>query len=204
MTHLITTTFKAALFTTCALALTACGDDPQPGTLSVSVWGEGFIEEGIPADELVDGWAIDFDAFVVSIGNTVGRAGEDGTDVGDPTFRLVDLAQPTAGAGHALVELADAPPGYYDHFGYELRAAPNPIAVNVDATTAAAMTAGGYSVWVRGQATKGSETRTFDWGFTTKLTFLHCDLGGDDRRRHPGGAGHDPRRSPVLRRRGVR
>jgi hypothetical protein len=40
------------------------------------------------------------------------------------------------------------------------------------------MTAGGYSVWVRGQATKGSETRTFDWGFTTKLTFLHCDLGG--------------------------
>jgi hypothetical protein len=179
MTHVITTTFKTALFTTCALALTACGDDPQPGTLAVSVWGEGFIEEGIPADELIDGWAIGFDAFVVSIGNTVGRAGEDGTDVGDPTFRLVDLAQPTAGAGHALVELADAPPGYYDHFGYELRAAPNPIAVNVDATTAAAMTAGGYSVWVRGQATKGAETRTFDWGFTTKLTFLHCDLGGD-------------------------
>jgi hypothetical protein len=110
MTHLINYHVQDCALHHLCLALTACGDDPQPGTLSVSVWGEGFIEEGIPADELVDGWAIDFDAFVVSIGNTVGRAGEDGTDVGDPTFRLVDLAQPTAGAGHALVELADARP----------------------------------------------------------------------------------------------
>lgn len=169
----------ATLASTVALTLPACASDPSPGTLAVSVWGEGFIEDGIPADELIDGWAIGFDAFVVSIGNTVGRAGEDGTDVGDPAFRLVDLAQPTGGAGHPLVQLTDAPGGTYDHFGYELRAEPTATALNVDAATAAAMAAGGYSLWVRGAATKGAESRTFDWGFTTKLTFLHCDLGGE-------------------------
>ena len=75
------------------IVLAACGEDA--GTLVSTVYGETFIEEGIPADAFADGWAVSFDRFLVSIGNVAGKAGEGGAEVGDPTFHIVDLAQAT-------------------------------------------------------------------------------------------------------------
>jgi hypothetical protein len=154
--------------------LAACGGDAD-GTITATVYGEEFIEEGIPADELVDGWAVSFDAFLVSIGNVAGKAGEGAEEVGDPAFRIVDLAQSSGGDGFELATF-DAPGGHYDHYGYQLRADANATSVNVDTADITAMKAGGYSVWVKGSATKGGVTKTFDWGFTLKLTYAHCDL----------------------------
>src|SRR5690606_24621185 len=45
-----------------AAALAACA--PGEGTLEVSVYGEEFIEETIPADAFVDGWTVTFDKFL--------------------------------------------------------------------------------------------------------------------------------------------
>ena len=33
-----------------ALAFTACGGEQEPGVLEVAIYGEEYIEEGIPAD----------------------------------------------------------------------------------------------------------------------------------------------------------
>lgn len=159
------------------LLAAACGDDPASGTITATVYGEEFIEEGIPADEFSDGWAITFDTFLVSIGNVAGKAGEGGKEVGDTRFYVVDLAQASGGNGFELSTF-EAPGGYYDHYGYQLRAEPTAIAVNADPGAAAAMQAMGYSLWVRGSATNGTVTKTFDWPFTLKLTYAHCDLGG--------------------------
>lgn len=141
------------------LVLTACGVDS--GTLVATVYGEEFIEEGIPASEFSDGWSVSFDTFVVSIGNVAGKAGERGEEVGDPAFHLVDLALPSGGEGVELAAFA-APAGYYDHFGYQLR--PDPATAD-------------YAMWITGSATSGAETKTFDWRFTATYTFAHCDLG---------------------------
>lgn len=155
--------------------LGACGSDPADGTITATVYGEELIEEGIPADELVDGWAISFDKFLVSIGNVAGKAGEGADEVGDSAFRIVDLAQASGGEGFELATF-DAPGGHYDHYGYQLRADANATALNADAGDVTTMKSSGYSVWVRGSATKGAVTKSIDWGFTLKLTYAHCDL----------------------------
>ena len=141
------------------LALSACGVDS--GTLTATVYGEDFIEEGIPSDVFTDGWSVSFDTFLVSIGNVAGKAGERGDEVGDPSFHLIDLAQASNGEGFELTSFA-APGGHYDHFGYQLR--PNPSTAD-------------YAMWVKGSASNGVETKAFDWRFTATYTFAHCDLG---------------------------
>ena len=90
--------------------LAACGDDPADGRITATVYGEEFIEEGIPADVFSDGWAVSFDTFLVSVGNVAGKAGEDAAEVGDPAFHIVDLAQASGGDGVEHAALA-APGG---------------------------------------------------------------------------------------------
>lgn len=158
--------------------LAACGDDQAAdGTITATVYGEAFIEEGIPADVFVDGWAVSFDTFLVSIGNVAAQAGEGAPEVGSGAFYLIDLAQPSAGAGYRLTTLI-APPGRYDHYGYQILPAPNALPLNLQPPDILAMTAAGYSIWIRGSATKDAETKTFDWGFPLELTYAHCDLQG--------------------------
>lgn len=158
---------------TLPLALLACGDDA--GTITSTVYGEEFIEEGIPASELVDGWAVAFDKFLVSIGDTKAKAGEGGVEVGLDGFFLVDLAAASGGAGHELASFA-APGGTYDHYAYRLAPAADAAAVNVSTADADAMRAAGYSIRVVGSATKAGVTKTFDWGFTLKVTHAHCEV----------------------------
>ena len=156
--------------------LAACSGS-ESGTITASVYGEAFIEDGIPADEFSDGWAVSFDTFLVSIGDLAAKAGEGSAEVTAPAYHIVDLAQSSGGEGYELATL-DVPAGRYEHYGYQLRADAAALAYNVDDATAAAMKAGGYAMWVRGSATKAGVTKTFDWGFTMKLAYAHCDLGG--------------------------
>jgi hypothetical protein len=158
-----------------ALLVAACGEDYATGTLEVTVYGEDYIEDTIPSDELVDGWTITFDSFVVSIGGPAAQAGHDAAEVSDPAFALVDLAQPSGGEGYSLATIADAPGGIYDHFGYVIRAEPTAIALNVDAAVATAMTTTGTSIWMTGTATDGTTTKTFDWSFDHHLVASHCE-----------------------------
>ena len=157
-----------------SVLLTACGDDPA-GTITATTYGEAFIEDGIPADAVEDGWAVRFDSFLVSIGNPKAKAGEGGPEVRDDQLYVVELARPSSGAGYALASFA-APAGTYDHYGYQLRPAADAVAVNATAAEVTAMKAAGASIWVRGTATKGADTRTFDWAFPFTLTYAHCEM----------------------------
>jgi hypothetical protein len=156
--------------------LVACGgSDPADGMISATVYGEEFIEEGIPASVFNDGWSMSFDKFVVSIGNVAGQAGHGNMEVGDPSFHVVDLAKSSGGEGFELAKFA-APGGDYDHYGYQLKSDANATVLNADAADATMMKAMAYGMWIKGSATKGAVTKTFEWGFTTKLTYSHCDL----------------------------
>jgi hypothetical protein len=159
--------------TTLSLLAAACSE--SPGTITATVYGEDFIEEGIPAAAFSDGWSVAFDRFLISIGSIAAKAGEGAREVGVPGFFLVDLAQASGGEGYELATF-DAPGGTYDHYGY--RIAPDQAAtpVNVQAADATAMKAAGYSIRVVGSATKPGATKSFDWGFTLKLTHAHCEV----------------------------
>lgn len=156
-----------------SLLAAACGTDPLgEGSITSSVYGEAFIEDGIPADAFSDGWSVKFDHFLISIGKPV-TTGE--REVGDDELYLVDLARPSGGEGYQLATY-EAPGGFYDHHGYQV--APGAaIVLEVDETDARAMQAGGYSMWVRGSATNGAQTKTFDWPLSLSLAYAGCEMG---------------------------
>lgn len=128
-----------------ALFLTiACAEDGE-GTVVVTAYGESFIEDGIPADEVGDGWAIAFDRFVVNIEDV--RVAGSSIDVKNK----IDLSKSSSGDGHELGSALVAE-GSYTHGAYTLT-----------------------KVEVEGSATKGDETKTFSWVFDDATRYDECE-----------------------------
>jgi hypothetical protein len=163
----------------CALGLAAgaCGDNiggSLPGTLDIQIYGEAFIEEGIPADVFADGWSLRFDSFLVSVGEvSATAAGADTPALEDDTYRIFDLAQSSGGEGF-LVLSGRVPGGAYDDIAYRIAGSSEAVAGNAAAADVALMNERGYAIYIEGQATRGDESRTFAWGFTTATTYRHC------------------------------
>lgn len=133
-----------------ALLLVAfgCGsaeDDPGVGTVVVTAYGESFIEEGIPASEVADGWAIEFSRFVVGVRDV--RVA--GTMV--PVEPSVDLAEPSQGGGHELGS-AVVPSG--EHTGSSF---------TID------------RVEVEGSAQNGAEVKHFSWKLNLPIHYDACE-----------------------------
>lgn len=130
------------LASSCGLLACAGGGE---GEIEVRAWGEGFIEEGIPAAELVDGWAISFTRFEVEL-RDVSVAG---VEVGDT--QTLDLTQASEGRGQ-LVGRATAPTGEYEDGRY---------------TIAQAI--------VEGEASQGESTKSFSWTFSEAVAYADCE-----------------------------
>jgi hypothetical protein len=109
----------------------------------------------MPASLFNDGWSVTYTKFAVSLGKFRAQAGHDNEEVGTETFKVYDLSLPSGGEGYEIATF-DAPGGVYDHFGY---------AISADS---------GPSIAIAGTATKGGVTKMFDWSFTMKLGYAHC------------------------------
>lgn len=132
-----------------ALVLLSACDSASDGesTLRFAAWGEDFIEQGIPADEFVDGWELTFDSFVVSIEGIEA----DGESL--PGSFDVELVEPTDGAGHELGTMV-LPSGGVPMVSWQIT-----------------------SVSARGAATRDDVTKTFDWVFDVSPRYVECDTG---------------------------
>jgi hypothetical protein len=153
-----------------------CGDNlrDDSGTLDIQIYGEAFIEDGIPADVFTDGWSLSFDSFLVSVGDiTAGSAGDDSPALADPTYRIFDLSQSSGGDGFVVVSEI-VPGGVYDDVSYRIGGTSSAVAGNAGAEDVAFMNERGYSMYVEGVATRGDETITFAWGFTTATAYQSC------------------------------
>ncbi len=157
-----------------ALFAINCGGDAGPGLLEISIYGEEFIEDEIPAAELVDGWAIHFDEFLISIGDVSAAVGDDGAaELSDGQYRIFDLAEASAGAGYA-VTAAVVEGGAYDNVSYRIAAASSAVAGNAEAADVTFMVDEGLAVYVRGTATREAVTKTFAWSFTGATSYGDC------------------------------
>ncbi|MEZ4467749.1 MAG: patatin-like phospholipase family protein [bacterium] len=136
--------------------LAGCDDDEAAGegTWGLSIYGEAFIEDGIPASAFADGWAVRFDHFYVVVS---GLKAPGATFEGAYVF---DLAQPSGGAGHPITEAMVAA-GHHPTLGYAIRPVSAATPANVDAAVAEALVAGGFSMQIEGEATRGDEARRF-------------------------------------------
>ena len=157
-----------------ALLSAGCGDEEETtfGTYTVSIYGEAFIEEEIPAEEVMDGWSIDFTRFLIAVDSLSASGGSSVTVEGAYVF---DLTEGSGGAGH-VVSSQEAPTGDYTSLTYRVGAVSAAEAgAGASMEDVAVMVDMGYSVYVEGVATKGGDTKTFAWGFTTDTTYTNCE-----------------------------
>lgn len=162
----------ALAFVSC---LAACGGDDggEPGTLTVAIYGEELIEEGIPADVFVDGWSVEFDRFLVRVGEVSAAAGQDDSAIDEPGYRVFDLARPSGGAGFEVIS-AEVPGGAYDHISYRIAGGAEASAGNASADDVTLMTDGGLAVYAEGTARKGEVEKRFAWPFSSPTRYSHC------------------------------
>jgi len=159
--------------------LWSCTEEVGTGTLTVEIWGEEFIEQGIDAEMLTDDWEIEFDSFVVAIDSISAARGEQSPGIDDGTQRVFDLTVP----GPIAILSEEIRAGRYDRTSYRVGPA------EIDATAASASTEqtqqlidSGHSIFVEGHARRGDEERTFAWGFDTTTSYTHCASVADLRR----------------------
>jgi hypothetical protein len=159
-----------------ALSGAGCGDNMSDtsGTLDIQIYGEPFIEEGIPADVFADGWSVRFDSFLVSLGDvTAGSAGDGAPALQDATYRIFDLSRSSGGNGFTVLS-AVVPGGAYDDVSFRVGGSSSAVAGNAGAEDVAFMNQRGYSMYVEGVAKRDDEMRTFAWGFTTATAYRSC------------------------------
>lgn len=140
--------FAFALFSG-ALLSSACSAngsaDQETGTLEVRAYGEAFIEDGIGADEVSDGWRIEFERFEVRVQDIVVA----GVELADPD--PVDVSASSGGEGHEL--------------GSET--------VPVGSYTEPSFTLG--RVEIDGSVQRGEATKTFHWTFEAPTRYARCE-----------------------------
>ncbi|HRI49161.1 MAG TPA: hypothetical protein PLW65_03210 [Pseudomonadota bacterium] len=156
-----------------SLLLGACGE--AGGTLNVTIYGEEFIEKGIPASVFSDGWSVTFSKFLVSVGEVSAARGEAAPDLEDGSYRIFNLVAGSAEQGHQVVSKT-VPGGSYNRVAY--RMAPPQAGVtagNAGAADRDVLTRGGYGLYVAGSATKGGSTKTFAWGFPGRTFYKKCE-----------------------------
>jgi hypothetical protein len=162
---------------------TACDPAVVGGSVEVTVTGEEAATEGLPFSEdgetiaFSDGdWTVTFERYVVALRDiTVGDASIAGPFV-------VDLSraegEPPA---FSLGTLEDLPAGRAT-FGFAIDAADADATVFGDVTDdeLAAMADAEASYWVKGTATDGADTVSFDWLLGARTTNSDCTNGVDD------------------------
>lgn len=166
-----------ALGCSVAMLTTSCGGDGGTGTVEVSVWGEEYIEQGIPTSDFADGWSASFDRFVIVLGDVTLENADGGRAVvgGLSVYDLV-----TAGP-HAVGTTEPLDATSWSRVGYRMAVATPDTEVHPSASDddRALMRDQGYSVYVEGSASDGTSTKTFRWGFSDSVRFGDCvDVGG--------------------------
>ena len=125
--------------------LTGCGDDGGTGTIDVRIYGESFIEDGIPAGDMNDDWAVDFSRFEVELQDIVVA----GTALSDPA--PLDVSEGSDGEGHEVGTLT------------------------VDAGDHGEPSFTIARVEVEGSAEQGGVSKTFSWVFDSPTRYEQCE-----------------------------
>lgn len=149
-------------------SVAACG---SPGSVTFTTYGEDFIEQGIPASEFEDEWAVKFDRFLVNLGE-MRLAQSDGTVGAEVSAtKTWDVTKPGPVVVATVSDVADAK---YPDVSYAIAPSDALTAGNASEADVALMKDGKYSVYVEGKATKGTATKTFKWGFTSNTLLENC------------------------------
>ncbi len=135
------------------LAVSGCAGS---GTLTVTAYGEEFIEEEIPAEEFEDGFKVHFTKFLVTIKGF--KADTKTGDGGPSQSSSITLDVSNAGP-HTVQQFTRVEAKKYDAVSWTIAPASD----------------GDNSVEVEGELTDGDgNTKTFAWVFDTATEYSEC------------------------------
>jgi hypothetical protein len=185
---------KSELFVLFVLAMAAvacvgCGEEAEEATIDgegqyrLTVYGEAFIEDVIPADA-TDGWEIDFEEFLIVVGDVevMNKEGESGAL---SEARVFDLTKGSGGGGHE-VSVLTVGAGDYDALSYTVAPSSGAVAGNAAQERVDFMKAMSYGIYVKGKASKEGVEKRFAWGFGNQTRYVGCEVSAAVR---PGAAG---------------
>lgn len=166
MKRFVTWTVAAA---TLALAFGCSSDGADgEGTVAFTTWGEEYIEQQIPAAEFADGWTLEYSKFLVAISDIKVASGSE-VGAAHAEQQIFDMVTP----GVKPVFTATLPAKEWEAVSYRIGPATS-AATAAQATDKDKMVAGGFSVYVEGTGTKGTESKRFAWGFTENTEYKNC------------------------------
>lgn len=151
--------------------VTGCSDGT--GAVNFDTWGEEYIEDKIPASEFEDGWEVTYDRFLINIGH-VTVAGADGAAAVtmDETIVFNHKLPGVKPVFSALNIQARA----WEKVSYQVPVATDGAALSDGVTEAdrKLLVDAKASIFVTGSATKGAETKTFEWAFAAGTLYDEC------------------------------
>jgi hypothetical protein len=142
------------------------------GEVTLTTWGEDYIEQGLPAELFEDGFSVRYSKFLVVIKDfeMAKRTGEQGPRQAGPL--VVDVTKP---GPLELAKFSDVDALKYDQVSYGIGPASDAIASGeVAATDVELMKAGNRSIWVEGTVSKGAVSKRFSWAFSLDTHYSDC------------------------------
>ncbi len=167
--------FVGGLF---ALTTIACGsEDEEKGTgeLTVTLWGETFIEEEIPADVFADGYTVSFSKFLIALSDISAAEEGEAAALTSSKMQIWDMTE----HGPTKIVAATVPEGDYTHSAYRISpATAGASSGNASEEDVQRMIEEGWSVFVEGTASDGTTEVSFVWGFDTDTVYDPCHSKG--------------------------
>jgi hypothetical protein len=169
--------FGALIATAAISSMTACGDDNGKGTVTVTTWGESFIEDGLPSSVFPkDNWSVKYSKFLVDY-HSVAIADENNSVAAKLDHPLVfDMTKKATGNPKTLFT-AELEAKAWPNVSYQVGpisddATAGDLAADTDVTLVRTDQA---SVHVEGTATSPTgTTKTFNWSFSPATLFQGC------------------------------
>ena len=156
----------------------ACSDDTEEkgeGTLSMTLWGEEYIEQGLPNEIFADGYSVTYSKFLIALSDI--SAAEEGASPAftAPEMKIWDMTK----TGPVTILSKVVPAGEYTRTAYRISpAGDDAVSGNAEAADVQMMIDEELSVYVEGTATDGTKAVSFAWGFNTDTTYDPCHSEG--------------------------
>ena len=156
-----------------AVWLGGCSLASQQGRLTVYVTGGSRVEDGVPAAEVADGWALRFERVLV----TVARVQADGTSggmvAGDTRARIVNLTD----KGRQVLLESTVQAGNWPFLRFSLVPADDAsTALNASAADVQRMQGDRLTAYVEGWLSKADIQKRFAVGFTGTAEYGPCRM----------------------------
>ena len=138
--------YKALIIGSLLCQSLACNDESNDmGELTVSLYGEDFIEKGIDSELMSDGWSINFERFLITLKDI--RVGE----LKYASSEIIDLSVNTSGLGQTVVNSVLSA-GEYRNPSFTIT-----------------------HVELSGSASKNNLNKTFSWRFDQETHYTDCE-----------------------------